>query len=434
MTVTRRQALIATGAASLWPVAASAASADGPEALAALAVVYALPLVEMYVTRRRAEGLGQAGRLLNAPRLADAASRAVTTPNVDTLYSSGWIDLAAGPATLELPPAGPYYFSLALMDAWSNNFLVLPAAGPNTPRRAVLVGPRGAPPADGAAAVIRSPTRHVWVLGRTFAASNDDLAEAHAVQAALKVTGGATPAEPPVDKAALSPDDPAAFFTLANRLMGEEGVLPADGAVLARLKAIGVGPGLTFIDTPAARVGAAAAWAQLKEVKRQPIGGWGYPKANLGAFGTDYAFRAQTALNGLAALPPSEAIYLFGAGDGQGPPATYSGAHPWRLTFPKGQEPPSDAFWSLTLYERTPEGRQYFYANPENRFAVAGHTPGLKHAADGSLSILIGNEAPADKANWLPAPKGAFTLVLRLYKPQKRALDGRWRAPALKPA
>ena len=438
MTVSRRQALTAGSVVALASaVAPQAMAADTPEALAGLAVLYVLPLIEMYATRRRAEAMGQAGRLLNAPRLADATSRAVTTPNVDTLYSSGWIDLAAGPATIELPPAGLHYFSLALMDAWSNNFVVLPAAKPGTPQRAMLVGPRGLPPADGAAAVIRSPTRHVWLLGRTFAASNDDLTEAHAVQAALKVTGGATPAEPPVDKAALSPDDPVAFFALANRLMGEEGVLPADGAVLARLRAIGVGPGLSFVDTPATRAGAAAAWARLKTGRTQPVGGWSYPRTDLGNFGADYAYRAATALGGLAALPPSDAIYLFAAGDGQGPPGSYSGARPWTLSFPRGQEPPAGAFWSLTLYERTPEGRQYFFPNPANRFAVAGHMPGLKHGADGSLTIHIANEAPSDpmaKANWLPAPKGPFTLVLRLYKPEKRALDGRWRAPALKPA
>lgn len=438
MIVTRRHALAAAGAASLLPpLAAAAWGADAPEALATLAVIYALPLVEMYATRRRAEAMGQAGRLLNAPRLADANSRAVTTPNVDTLYSSGWIDLASGPAAIDVPPAGPHYFSLALMDAWSNNFVVLPAAGPNTPRRAVLVGPRGVPPADGAAAVIRSPTRHVWALGRTFAPSNDDLVEAHAVQAALKVSGAASPPEPPVDKAALSPEDPVAFFALANRLMGEEGVLPADGAVLARLRAIGVGPGLSFVDTPATRAGVAAAWARLKATRSAVVQGWSYPKPDLGAFGTNYDYRAQTALNGLAALPPSDAIYLFGAGDGQGAPGTYSGARPWTLTFRKGEEPPVNAFWSLTLYERMPEGRQYFFPTPTGRYAIGGQTPGVRRSPDGSLSIVIAAEPPGDpvgKANWLPAPKGPFTLVLRLYKPERRAIDGRWRAPAPKPA
>lgn len=197
MNLSRRTALT-TGAAALSAgalIPSWALAEESPEAMAALGVIYALPLVEMYATRRRAEGLGQAGRLLNAPRLADASSRAVTTPNVDTLYSSGWMDLAGGATSVELPPAGPHYFSLAFMDAWSNNFVVLPGAGPGVPGRAVLTGPGGATPADGAAAALRSPTRHVWMLGRTFAASNapDDLAAAHAVQAQLKVQGSSSP-------------------------------------------------------------------------------------------------------------------------------------------------------------------------------------------------------------------------------------------------
>lgn len=430
MILTRRRALIAGSAASLLPALAHAA--DTPEALAELAAIYVLPLVEMYATRRRAEPMGQAGRLLNVPRLADAAARAVTTPNVDTLYSSGWLDLSTGPATIQLPPAGPNYFSLALMDAWSNNFAILPGASRKTPERAVLIGPRGAPPASGAA-VIRAPTRHVWALARTYAASNDALAEPHAVQAALKVSGPVSPPEPPLVPASLTPENPAAYFALANQLMGEEGVLPGDGAILLRLRPIGVGPGLTFVDTPATRAGAAAAWARLKGVKPKSAGGWSYPKPELGNFGDHYEYRALTALNGLAALPPSEAIYLSsGAGE-----TVYTGDRPWKLAFRKSELPPAAAFWSLTLYERTPEGRQYFYPNPANRYAVAGHTPGLKFAADGSLTIPISNVAPTEPdlaANWLPAPKGRFSLVLRLYKPEKAALDGRWRAPALKQA
>lgn len=432
----RRRLLAASTAIFALPGFAHAA-ADTQQSLAALAVLYALSLVEMYATRRRAETMGQKGRFLHAPRLADASSRAVTTPNVDTLYSSGHLDLAAGPAAFDLPPASGSYFSLALMDAWSNNFAVLPAAAPGQ-SRVILARAGEAVSAPDGARMIRSPTRHVWALARTFAPSNDALDGPHEVQKQLSVKASVSAdPEPPLDPAALSPENPAEFFALANRLMAMEGVLPADGPVLARLKAIGVGPGLTFIDTLETRAGAASAWAMLKAGKQQPLGGWSYPKANLGDFGVDYPYRAAIALNGLAALPRSEAIYLFAAGDGTGVPGTFDGTRDWRLHFPKGAEPPADAFWSLTLYERTPEGRQYLVANPANRFAIASQTPGLTRNPDSSLTIAISAQAPSDpvlKANWLPAPKGPFTVTLRLYKPRAPALDGRWRAPAMKPA
>ena len=432
--IDRRRLLLASAAAAALPELARAA-ADSPESLAALGAMYVFPLVEMARTRRNAEAMGQKGRFLHAPRLADANSRAVTTPNVDTLYSSAHIDLGASPAVFELPTTGPDYFSLALMDAWSNNFAVLPAAEPGRTRVILLRVGDPVPDAMGAR-VIRSPTRHVWALARTFAPSNAALDGPHAVQKSLTVKTAVSPdVEPPMDPAALTPENPAAFFALANRLVAQEGALPADAPTLARLKAIGVGPGLTFIDTPQTRAGAASAWAAMKAGRPQAERGWSYPKPDLGDFGTDYSYRATVALNGLAALPRSEAIYLFGAGDGTGAPGTFDGRRDWRLHFAKGQEPPADAFWSLTLYERTPEGRQFLVANPASRFAVASQTPGLTRNADGSLTIAICAEPPADpvlKANWLPAPRGPFTVTLRLYKPRATALDGRWRAPAVK--
>jgi hypothetical protein len=85
-----------------------------------------------------------------------------------------------------------------------------------------------------------------------------------------------------------------------------------------------------------------------------------------------------------------------------------------------------DAFWSVTLYDQ--EGFQV--ANPLNRFAVSSWMP-FKYNPDGSLTLHFQNDNPgADKeANWLPAPKGAFNLTMRLYAPRSEALTGKWNPP-----
>jgi hypothetical protein len=69
-------------------------------------------------------------------------------------------------------------------------------------------------------------------------------------------------------------------------------------------------------------------------------------------------------------------------------------------------------------------------ANVLNRFADSSWMP-FKTNADGSLDIYFQNESPGkDKeANWLPAPKGAFNLTMRLYAPKAEALTGKWNAP-----
>jgi hypothetical protein len=102
------------------------------------------------------------------------------------------------------------------------------------------------------------------------------------------------------------------------------------------------------------------------------------------------------------------------------------------LRFAPGQLPPAKAFWSLTLYEVTPEGRAFFTNNPLGRYAIGDRTRGLKKGADGSLEIFVQHERPAGgrESNWLPAPAaGPIRLVLRAYEPQPALLDGRYRVP-----
>jgi hypothetical protein len=54
------------------------------------------------------------------------------------------------------------------------------------------------------------------------------------------------------------------------------------------------------------------------------------------------------------------------------------------------------------------------------------------HAADGSLTIVVSATRPSEtRVNWLPAPTGAFSLVLRVYAPTPPVLDGSWSPPAI---
>jgi hypothetical protein len=102
------------------------------------------------------------------------------------------------------------------------------------------------------------------------------------------------------------------------------------------------------------------------------------------------------------------------------------GGNRYKIHFDKGQTPPVNAFWSVTLYDA--EGFQI--ANSLNRFAVSSWMP-FKYNADGSLDLLMQNESSgADMvSNWLPAPKGEFNLTMRLYSPQSDALTGKWSPP-----
>ena len=144
----------------------------------------------------------------------------------------------------------------------------------------------------------------------------------------------------------------------------------------------------------------------------------------MGVYGNYYLKRAIVAQLGLGANLPEDAIYPLNLFDDTGKPL--DGANKYTIHFDKGATPPVNAFWSITLYDS--DGFQV--ANALNRFAVSSWMP-FKYNADGSLDLYFQNESPGtDKeANWLPAPKGAFNLCMRLYGPKSEALTGKWNPP-----
>ena len=76
--------------------------------------------------------------------------------------------------------------------------------------------------------------------------------------------------------------------------------------------------------------------------------------------------------------------------------------------------------------------KEFFIENDFKRYSIGSTTDGLKPGADGSLTMLIQKDNPADTANWLPAPSGSFNLTLRRYGPETPILDGSYRLPAIK--
>jgi hypothetical protein len=83
------------------------------------------------------------------------------------------------------------------------------------------------------------------------------------------------------------------------------------------------------------------------------------------------------------------------------------------------------------------EPQSLLVANPLNRYLInSPMLPQLKRDADGGLTLIVQNESPGkDKeANWLPAPKGPFSMIMRLYWPEQAAVEGKWKQPPLQRA
>jgi hypothetical protein len=110
--------------------------------------------------------------------------------------------------------------------------------------------------------------------------------------------------------------------------------------------------------------------------------------------------------------------------DGDGDPL--DGRNRYVLRF--GQDPPVDAFWSITMYD-LPD--YYLVASPIGRYSIGDRTPGLRRGSDGSLTIAIQHDRPDDASNWLPAPAAPFRPILRLYQPRPAILDGSYEIPPI---
>ncbi len=408
------------------------------------AFVYAFPAYEIARTRWASvaspanPSRRPAGTLVHRRTLADHRARTVTTPNHDTLYSTAWLDLARGPVRLSVPAIRERYWSVALLDVVGNNFAMLGSRLDG--ERAVdvtIVGP--ADTTRHAGRVVRAPANDVWLLGRWLVTGDDDAPAVHAIQDAVRLE--APPGDgTPQAVAPTSSTDPANFLDVVNEMLGRNPVPGDERALVAGWHDLGVRPGergaYARLDP-----GTAAAWrAALGPAHERlrdglarggrRVHGWSVPAPQVGNFGRDYGLRAAVALGGLAALEPCEAMYLSRDASDDGTPLTGERRYALRLP-PAGID--AKAFWSLSMYERMPDGRLFFVDNPVGRYAIGDRTPELARGAGRAPEVAIQQAPSADGTLWLPAPPGPFTLVLRAYEPGEALLAGRAPLPTIEP-
>src|SRR5258705_13966666 len=208
---------------------------------------------------------------------------------------------------------------------------------------------------------------------------------------------------------------------------------------MARFAKIGIGAGKTFDVSKlspemktAIEQGMADAWVAFAGLKKEFDEG----KVTSGdVFGTraylkgNYLYRMAAAVLGIYGNSKQEAMYPVYYVDAK--KQKLDGTNSYTVHFAQGQLPPVNAFWSLTMYDQP---QSLLVANPLNRYLVnSPMLPQFKKDADGGLTLIIQNE-PLGKdkeANWLPAPKGSFAMIMRLYWPKAEATERKWTPPLL---
>ena len=378
----------------------------------------------------------------------------IVCPNQDVAYGGGFTELEKEPVVIQVPNFGNRFYVFALYDRADEIARIGKQYG-TKPGFYMIVGRnwKGQVP-KGINAVIRSSTGLVFFVPRVFkdATPEDTAAVQPVINQILmyplsqfdgkmktrdysKLPHFPLPPEPPnAPKGEHGWVKPDTYYDELPVVMKEVPPLPGEHALYQWIASVWDAAAKNP-ETKKALVESFIAadeelvkpWFQFQYNGRVIGNGWTVP-ANASAWGTDYLNRTAVSKSSMYQNTSAETQYNLRELDADGKP--FDGNSSYTITFPKGQIPPVKGFWSLTLYNDL----KFFHANPLNRFSLGTKNKTLKYAPDGSLTLYLGAKSPGteNEANWLPAPAGPFSLILRLYWPEASVLQGKWTPPDIK--
>jgi hypothetical protein len=451
-------ALTTVRAADLTPAETKAIAEEG--------FIYGLPIVMNYavmneyvIDKNSGQYKAPFNQIKNEARVYTYKDTAIVTPNSDTPYSSLWLDLRAEPMVLSVPAVEKSrYYSVMLCDGNTFNYGYIGSrATGNEAGDYMVAGPdwQGETP-PGIKKVFRSSTQFSAAVYRTQLFNPDDMPNVIKVQSGYKVhplsaylKQPAPPAAPAIDFPKITKESAkTAFFDYLAFQMQFAPPGPEEREIRAKLARLGVEPGkrvdlkaLSPEQKMAIEEGMKEGEGKIKEYLTaglKNINGWlvGSAFGDRAFYHGNWLLRAAGATAGIYGNDAAEAMYPATKTLANGEPLDGS-KHSYTITFPAGQLPPVNAFWSVTMYDGK---TQFLIKNPINRYLInSPMLPNMKKNADGSLTLYIQKDSPgADKeSNWLPAPNDVIYLVLRLYWPKTEPPsilppgEGTWKPPGI---
>lgn len=434
------------------------------KAIAEEGYIYGLPIVMNYaimydyaVDKNSSQYKAPFNHILSLHHVATYKDTAIVSPNSDTPYSMMFMDLRSEPIVLSVPAVEkPRYYSVQLIDSNTYNFGYIGSrATGNEAGDYLVVGPdwKGATP-PGIKKVFHSRTQLPFVIFRTQLFNPADMPNVEKIQpgyAAQPLSAylkqPAPPAAPAIDFPKIDKDlVKTDFFKYLGFALQFDPAAPDEVAIRAKLARIGIGKDFNFQNLSAEQKvalveGMQAGHAKVEDVIKNlgtKVNGWNISSAGGDAafYNGDWLKRAAIAQAGIYANDAEEATYPITKILPDGEPLDGS-KHNYTLTFPAGQLPPVNAFWSVTMYDGK---SQLLIENPINRYLInSPMLPNMKKNADGSLTLYIQKDSPGvDKeSNWLPAPNDLIYMVMRLYWPKTEAPSilppgkGTWSPPAI---
>lgn len=376
----------------------------------------------------------------------------IACPNQDVVYGLGFFSLDEEPVVVQVPDFGERFYVYAFYDARTDQFGELGKPYKSKPGFYLLVGPnwKGDKPA-GIEAVFRSPTELANAIPRIFMDDTDEDRKAiqplinQVVVYPLKEFDGKMKSKD-WSKAPTIPGPkstggaetqwvvPEKFFDQLGGVLNTVPPLPGEEAMYAQFRAL-LDAAATSPDIKKLLVATAVEaertiitpFHDWKHNGRPAGNGWNR-STNNSRWGLDYFDRTGSSKSNMFDNRPSETQYFYTDFDAAG--AKLDGNSSYTVTFPAGQEPPVEGFWSLTLYNE----HHFFHPNALERYSLGTKNKALERNADGSLTLYAGAKSPGkDKeSNWLPAPSGPFSLYIRAYWGKQGILDGSWQPPEIR--
>ena len=372
----------------------------------------------------------------------------VVTPNADTLHNDAWLELEKEPIVLHVPDTNGRYYVQQMLDAYTNTFNSVGQRTTGTGEGDfTIVGPGWNGSLPPGLKMIKSPTNSVWIIGRILVKGESDLPNVLTLQKQFTLTPLSQYGKPAIEvknetltdfkKAVASPNvqENLRFFEELRVALKNNPQPTGEAALMSVFDRIGLGKNETPYGTnldPAIADGLSRAIKDGDQIVKNNwkghkgfyINGWTY-NTDIGTYGYNYLLRAAITEGGLGANVPKEAVYAKAhtSIDGQ----TLNGTNKYIMHFDKENMPPADAFWSLTMYNAT---TYMLEPNSINCYSVSEQKNKFVYNPDGSLDIYIQYDEPAGKeSNWLPAPKGDFYMILRMYLPGPTVLNGTYQIP-----
>lgn len=420
-------------------------------ALGVEACLWGRPLVEYAVTFAAAlkAGATRVSGLRYFDDLKTADDRFVVTPNNVTIDGYGTADLRTEPVVVSVPAlAEDRWYIVQIGDYYDEIVHNIGGYSGPEPGLYVITGPDYQGHVPQAMTEVNVRTRFAVTALRVLVRGDADLPGARAVQRGFRVMplsafeqyglsyidpgGSQQDTLPPFEPEAPAELQPLEYLGFAMRqfLSASDGV---SDTFIRQLRAIGltVTGGFDWRNLDkGSKHGLARAIGVAEQITDNAyygaatrVNGWRYTLAT-GRAGHNFALRAAFAKYLVGANVPEQLTYPNTAVDADGDPLT--GDNRYVLRFEAGQAPPVSVFWNMSMYD----AGELFIGNDFGRYSIGSTTDGLKAGPDGSITIVIQHQQPADTANWLPAPaSGSFNLTMRMYGAQTPVLDGTYRLP-----